>query len=157
MLSAWICLGWCLSQGQNEEALAYFKQSLALSKEIGDQLNGSQTTIHLGQAYSALRSNEEAKRLFLEAYANAQQAKWTVIILNVLVSFTEMPNGLSDETKLGVALSILSHPALTPHLRARSEQMRSELTSSLAVEQIEAAENLAKEKKPEDWAQEILK
>jgi len=146
-----------LSQGQNEEALAYFNQSLALSKEIGDQLNGTQTAIHMGQAHAALRSNEQAKRLFLEAYANAGQAKWTPIILNALVSFVEMQNGLSAETKLAVALSVLSHPAVTPNLRARCEHMRDGMTSSLTTRQIEAAENLAKDKGPEAWAQEILK
>ncbi len=146
-----------LSQGQNEEALAYFNQSLALSKEIGDQLNGTQTAIHMGQAHAALRSNEQAKRLFLEAYANAGQAKWTPIILNALVSFVEMQNGLSAETKLAVALSVLSHPAVTPNLRARCEHMRDGMTSSLTTRQIEAAENLTKDKGPEAWAQEILK
>ena len=120
-----------LSQGQNEEALAYFKQSLALSKEIGDPLNGSQTTIHMGQAYSALGCEEEAKRLFLEVYAHAQEAKWTLIIINALVSFTDIHNGLSPETKLGVALSVLSHPAVTPYMRSRSEKMRVEMISAL--------------------------
>ena len=146
-----------LSQGQNEEALAYFKQSLALSKEIGDLLSGSQTTIHMGQAYSALGCEEEAKRLFLEVYAHAQEAKWTLIIINALVSFTDIHNGLSPETKLGVALSILSHPAVTPYMRSRSEKMRVEMISALTPRQIKAAEKLAKEKRLEDWAQQILK
>jgi len=146
-----------LSQDQNEEALAYFKHSLALSKEIGDKMNGTHTIIHLGEAYAALRSYEEAKRLFLEAYASAQQAKWTLLVLHVLASFTEMHNELPTETKLAVALSVLSHPAVTPYLRSQIEQMRDEVTACLTTEQIEAAENLAKEKKPEEWAQEILK
>jgi len=146
-----------LSQGKNEEALARFKQSFALSKEIGDQLNGSQTTIHMGQAYSALGYDEEAKRLFLEAYASAQEAKWTLITMNVLISFTDVHNGLSAETKLGVALSVLSHPSITPYLRSRGEQMRDRMISSLTARQIKAAEKLAKEKRLEDWAQEILK
>jgi len=146
-----------LSQNQYEESLEHFKQSISFSKEIGDQLNGSQTIIHMGQAYSALGCSEEAKLLFLEAYANAQKAKWTVIILNVLVSFAEMQNGLSDETKLGVALSVLSHPAVTPYLRTRVEQMHAELAPSLTAKQIEAVEKLAKEKRLEDWAQEIIK
>jgi len=146
-----------LSQGQNEEAQAYFAQSLALSKEIGDQLNGSQTTIHLGQASSALGYDEEAKRLFLEAYTTAQEAKWTLIIMNALLSFTDIQNGLPAETKLGVALSVLSHPAVTPYLRSRSEKMRDKMTSSLAAGQIEAAEKLAKEHRLEELAREILK
>ncbi len=146
-----------LSQGQNKEALEQFKQSLALSKEIGDQLNGSQTIIHLGQAYAALGCDDEAKRLFLEAYSHAQKAKWTLIIMNALVSYTEIQNELSGETKLGIALSVLLHPAVTPYLRLRSEKLRDELISCLTAEQIVMAESLAKEKKPGDWAQEILK
>jgi len=146
-----------LSQDQNEEALVHFEQSIALSKEIGDQLNSSQTTIHLGQAHAALQSDDEAKRLFLEAYASAKESKWTLIILNALLSFTEMQNGLSAETRLGVALSVLSHPSVTPYLRPRGEQMRDKLTPSLTTGQIEVIEKRAKEKRCEDWAQEILK
>jgi predicted ATPase/transcriptional regulator with XRE-family HTH domain len=146
-----------LSQDQNEAALAYFSQSLTLSNEIGDQMFGTQTIVHMGQAHAALQYNEEAKRLFREAYATAQQAKWTPIILNALVSFTELQNRIPDETKLGVATAVLSHPAITPHLRARCERMRGELLSSLTAGQIKVAESQAKEKSLEAWAQEILK
>jgi len=146
-----------LAQGQNEEALKCFKESIVLSKEIGDQLNSSQTTIHLGQAYATLRRDDEAKRLFLEAYATAHEAKWTLIIMNALISFTEINNGLSAETKLGVAFSILSHPSVTPYLRLRGEKIRDKTTSSLTAGQVEAAEKLAKVKKLEVWAREILK
>jgi predicted ATPase/transcriptional regulator with XRE-family HTH domain len=146
-----------LSQGQAEEALAYFNQSLALSRGIGDQLSAAQTTIHLGQAYAALRSVELAKRLLFEAYANAYEAKWAFILLDALFSFAEIENGLSVETRLAVALSVLSHPAVTPHLRARSERMRDEIAASLTPTQIERATWLSTEKKPEAWAQELLR
>jgi transcriptional regulator with XRE-family HTH domain len=139
-----------LSEGQNEEALAYFNQSLALSKGIGNQLSAAQTAIHLGQSYAALRSDEQAKRLL-------QEAKWAFILLDALLSFVKIPNGPSDETKLAIALSILSDPAVTPHLRARSERIRDEISASLKREQIETAKNLAEEKKAEAWAQDILR
>ncbi|HJR80178.1 MAG TPA: helix-turn-helix domain-containing protein [Anaerolineales bacterium] len=146
----------CLAQRQNEEALVHFRKSIELSKEIGDQLNATKTIVRMGQAYAALRSKEDAKRLFLEAYTNAQQAKWTVILLNALVSFAEVEDGLSAETKLAVALSVLSHPAVTPNIRARSERIRNEITQCLTAGQIEIAENRAKEKMAEVLAQEIL-
>jgi tetratricopeptide (TPR) repeat protein len=146
-----------LAQGQNEEALEYFRHSIAFSKEIGDQLSAAQFTVHLGQAYAALRSNAEAKRLFLEAYADARQAKWTPITLYALISFAEMQNGLPAATKLAVALSVLSHPALTPNMRVRCERLRDETTASLSAAEIEAAENLAREKNSEELAQEILR
>jgi predicted ATPase/transcriptional regulator with XRE-family HTH domain len=145
-----------LSQDQSEAALAYFSQSLTLSNEIGDQMFGTQTIVHMGQAHAALQYNEEAKRLFREAYATAQQAKWTPIILNALVSFTELQNRIPDETKLGVATAVLSHPSITPHLRARCERIRGELSSSLTAAQIKVAESQAIEKSLEAWAQEIL-
>jgi predicted ATPase/transcriptional regulator with XRE-family HTH domain len=145
-----------LSEGENETALELFQQSLMLSKEIGDQLNGTQTAIHMGQAYAALGSNEQASRLFLEGYMNAQQARWTPIILNALLSFAEMKNGLPAETKLAVASSVLSHPAATPNLRARGERMRSELVPCLTPQQAQAVSKLIQEKKAETWAQELL-
>src|SRR5687768_11774307 len=146
-----------LSQGQTEEALAYFNQSLALSKGIGDQLSAAQTTIHLGQAYARLRSDELAKRMLFEAYASAYEAKWAFVLLDALFSFAEIENRLSAETKLAVALSVLSHPAVTPQLRARSEHMRDEMTASLKPPQIVRAKRLATEKKPEVWAQELFR
>jgi predicted ATPase len=145
-----------LKEGQNEAALAYFHQSIALSREIGDPLGASQTIIHAGQAYAALRSNEQAKQLYLEAYASARQAKWIPVLLNALVSFAELPGGLSAQTKLAVALSVLSHSAITPNLRVRCEQMRADALASLTPHQIETAQQLARAKIAEAWAQEIL-
>jgi tetratricopeptide (TPR) repeat protein len=145
-----------LSQGQCEEALAYFRQSSALSKEIGDLLNGTQTLIHMGQAHGALGAYDDARQMFLEAYTNARQAKWTPILLNALLSYVEVPNELPAETKLAVALSVLAHSAATPNLRARSEAMRDTLISLLSAEQVERAVNAAREKSPEGWASEII-
>ncbi|NTU55712.1 MAG: tetratricopeptide repeat protein [Anaerolineales bacterium] len=146
-----------LSQGQSEEALEHFSRSITLYREIGDQLNAMQPVIHLGQTYAVLESNEEAKRLFLEAYATARDNKWTLIILSALVSFIEMENDLPTETKLAVALSIISHPSVTPHLRDRSEKLRDEISSHLTADQVKAAENCTKQKTTEEWAQEVLK
>jgi tetratricopeptide (TPR) repeat protein len=146
-----------LSQGQNEDALEHFTESITLYKKIGDQLNAMQPTIHLGQTYAALQLNGEAKLLFLEAYAHALENKWTLIILSALVSFAEMQNELSPETKLAVALSVISHSAATPHLRERSERMRDKIIPDLTAEQIGMAKKLAKQKTPEVWAHEVLK
>jgi predicted ATPase/transcriptional regulator with XRE-family HTH domain/Flp pilus assembly protein TadD len=144
-------------QGQNEEAIRHFQQSISLYDEIGDQMNSAQVAIHMGQAYAAMRQDDEAKRLYLDAYSKARTYKWSPVLLNALVSFVEMPNDLPHETKLGVALSVLDHPAVTPYLRGRSEMMREAARSNLSEERIRAAEELAKEKSPEIWAQELLK
>ena len=144
------------SQGQNKEAQDYFKQSIALYQEIGDQFNSTQTTVRLGQTHAALRSNEEAERLFREIYANAQTAKWMPIIMNTLLSLAEIQGGLSAKIKLSVALSLLSHPAVTPNIRARCESLRDKTKMELSLEEINDAENIAKEKSMEIWAQELL-
>ena len=147
----------CLAQDQNEEALVHFRKSIELSKEIGDQLNATKTIVRMGQAHAALGSTEEAKSLLLEGYTKAQQAKWTVIILNALVSYVEMRNELSPEIKLAVALSVLSHPAATPNMRVRCERIRDAIMLSLPAKQVEAVNDLAKQMIAEEWAQEILK
>lgn len=144
-------------QGFDENAITHFEQSVVLYNEIGDQMNSTQVAIHMGQAYAAMRQDDEAKRLYLEAYSKAQTYKWPPVLLNALVSYTEMPNDLPYETKLGVALSVLAHPALTPYLRGRSEAMCDEAKSNLSSDMIKAAEDLAKEKMPEVWAEELLK
>jgi predicted ATPase/transcriptional regulator with XRE-family HTH domain len=145
------------SQGLHEDAITHFKQSVALYNEIGAQMNSAQVATHMGQAYAAMRQNDEAKQLYLEAYSKAQTYKWPPVLLTALVSFTEMSNDLPYETKLAVALSVLAHPAITPYLRGRSEAMRDEAKSNLSGEMIKAAEDLARDKSPELWAQELLK
>jgi hypothetical protein len=92
----------------------------------------------------------------LEAYTNAQQARWIPIILQILISQMEMQNKLLPETKLAVTLAVLSHSANTPNLRIRCERLRDGLTSLLTPKQIKSATILAMEKNPEDWAQEVL-
>lgn len=146
-----------MSQGQNEEAIDHFQQSIFLYNEIGDQMNSAQVAIHVGQAYAAMRQDDEAKQLYLQAYANALANKWPPVLLNALVSFTDMPNDLPHETKLAVALSVLAHPAVTPYLRERSEVMRDDAISNLSEEAIKTAEETVKEKSPESWAQELLR
>jgi hypothetical protein len=56
-----------------------------------------------------------------------------------------------------VVLSVTSHPSVTPHLRARSEKMRDEISSTLTPDQIKAVEDCAKQKTMEEWAREVLK
>lgn len=143
-------------EGQNEQALVCFDHSLAHSMEIGDLYDGSQTMIHMGLAHGALRSREEARRLLMEAYANASRAKWPPILLNALLALVEMEKGLPAATRLAVATSILAHSAVTPNLRARSQRLREEMKACLTVEEIEAARALAEEKKAEVWAQELF-
>jgi predicted ATPase len=146
-----------MSQDQNEEALVYFRKSVALYNEIGDQMNSAQTTTHMGQACAAMRSYDEAKKLYLDVYSNAQANQWTPLILNALISFVEIPNELSSETKLAITFSLLTHPAITPNLRRRCELIRDHAKAHLSTERIKEAEELAKEKSPELWAQELLK
>lgn len=146
-----------MSQGLNEEAIAHFKQSISLYNEIGDQMNSAQTTIHMGQAHTAMRSDDEAKRLYLEAYSKAKTYKWPPVLMNALISYIEMQNAIPHETKLAAALSVLAHAAVTPYLRGRSEAMRDDAKKSLSDEMIEVAEKLAAENSLEIWAQELLR
>jgi predicted ATPase/transcriptional regulator with XRE-family HTH domain len=147
----------CLSQDQKEKAQQLFEQSIALYDEIGDQMSKTQATIHLGQACAALNDAQGAKRLYLEAYACAQTDKWAPIILNVLLSFIELQTDLPDATKLAATLSALAHPAITPHLRERGEALCEALRPHMPAGTIQAAEQAAREKSPEHWAQELLK
>ncbi len=144
-------------KGQNEEAIAHFQQSIALYNEIGAHMNSAQAATHMGQAFAAMHQDDEAKRLFLEAYSKAQSYKWAPVLLTALISYVEISNDIPLETKLAVALSTLAHPAVTPYLRGRSETMRDDAKNILSGEMIEAAEKLAREKSPEDWAQELLR
>jgi predicted ATPase/transcriptional regulator with XRE-family HTH domain len=146
----------CLSENRNEEALELFERSLQLYREIGDQLNGTNVMIHMGQANAALQCNADARRLYLEAYVNAQKAKWTPQVLRALISFVELDD-LSNEVKLAVVLAVLSHSAVTPNLQARCEEIREGVMPMLTDKQIESARQASTEKTAEVWAQELLK
>jgi len=146
-----------LAQGQNEDALLYSQRSVALNNEIGDQLNGAQAVIHMGQAHVAMNAKEEAKRLYLEVYSNVRSNKWSLLLVNVLISYVEMEDSISPATRLAVALSALASPVITPHLRERSKAIRDAATQSLSEDLIKAAQELASQKDPEAWAQELLK
>ena len=145
-----------LSQGKNEDALAYFEQSKARMREIGDRFALLHIVVHIGQAYAALGSYGDAKQLFLEVYTEAHRAKWTPIILNVLVSFVKIEDQLPAETKLAVALSVLSHPGIDPILHNYGKRIRDENQNGLTPSQIALAEKLALEKPAEEWAEEFL-
>ena len=145
------------SQSQNEEALGYFKKGIILYNEIGDQLNGALANIHMGEAYAALQLRDEAKKLYLEVYEKAKVNNWTQLLLKTLISHVEMTKDLPYEAKLTVALNILEHTAITPYLRRHCETVINDAKANLSDETIKATEELAKEKSPEQWAQELLK
>ena len=145
-----------LEQGKNEQALANFEHSVSLSAEIGDELNGTESLVHMGQAHAALGDLKEAKGLFKQAYPVAREAKWFLVIVSTLISFIEVINGLSPETKLAVILSVLAHPGITPNMRERCERIREELRPALTSEQIEAAQQRAEATQVETWADEII-
>jgi tetratricopeptide (TPR) repeat protein len=145
-----------MSQGKNEDALAYFEQSKARMSEIGDRFALLHIIVHIGQAHAALGSFEHAKQLLLNAYAEARQAKWTPIILNVLVSFIEIEDQLSAATRLAVALSVLSNPGIDPNLHNRAKRIRDENRTGLPPSEIDLAEKMAQEKSAEEWAEQIL-
>ncbi len=146
----------CLSEGNAKEAVFHFQQSLELSKEIGDQLNATRTAVNLGQAHAALQNNEIAEQLFLESYQTAHLSKWTVIILNCLLSFIEIQNDMPPITRLSIVTSILLHPGISPNQRNRAEKLHDTLKATLSEKAVQEADALAMEKSPEVWAQEIL-
>ena len=77
--------------------------------------------------------------------------------MNAFLSYVETQPTLPVETKLAAALSILSHSSITSNLRARSECLRNEITSTLKPQELENAEKLAGDKSAEVLAQEIMK
>jgi len=146
-----------LAQGQNKDALDHFQQSVALYNEISDQLNGAVVNIHMSDAYAALQQIDEAKKLYLDVYEKAKANNWTQLLLKALISHVDMTKNLPYETKLTVALTMLEHPAITPHLRGQCDTVINDAKSHLSDEKIKVIEDLTKEKSPELWAQELLK
>jgi len=111
------------------KARELFGQSLALSNEIGDKWAGTRAIIHLGEALASLEMDQDSKRLFRQAYFNAQQARWVPTILEALTAFVSIEQEMMPETRLAVTLSILSHPAISPSIRQQAVRLRERLSS----------------------------
>jgi predicted ATPase/transcriptional regulator with XRE-family HTH domain len=146
-----------VSQGQINEALDQFHQSLALSQEIGDQWGSTNALIHIGEAQAAIGFEENARNLLQQAYANAYQAKWALIILEVLVTYLFIDHETSPTEKLAATLTVLMHPVAAPHITVKAEHLRDNLILMLDEEQVEKAKIYAQEKSADVWAREILK
>ena len=145
-----------LEQGKSKQAFENFEQSVSLSREIGDEMNSTQSMVHIGRALGTLGDIEEAMRLFKQTYSVARETNWFLVIVSILVAFMELKNRLSPEIKLAIAISVLSHTGITPNMRERCEQIREENQALLSAKQIKAAAQMAKEKQIEEWADEII-
>ena len=126
-------------ESEFQKARSLFEQSLALSEEISDKWSGTQTRIHLGEALASLGENEEAKHLFHQAYRSAQQAKWVPTIQEALIAFVAIAQDTPPETRLAATLFVLAHPAASPALQQKANQLREQFASSLTEQQLAAA------------------
>lgn len=134
-----------------ESARDLFQRSMALSDEIGDKWAGTQTRIHLGEALASLGQDGEARALFLQAYRGAQQAHWAPTILEALVAYVSVDQEMPPETRMAVALSVLSHPAASPDLHRQAAALREQMTGALTEEQVNAAHALVPKSETEWW------
>jgi len=146
-----------LTKGKYEEALAYFEDGKKHASEIGDRFVLLYFAVHKAQAYTGLGSIEEAKHFLSEAYREAVQSNWTLIILNVLVSFIEIKGELPPDQILAAALSILAHPGINPEIHDRCVRLRDESLAVLGAQQAAEAEQLAKDRSAEEWAEILLR
>ncbi|HMN58822.1 MAG TPA: tetratricopeptide repeat protein [Anaerolinea sp.] len=145
------------SRGQTQEARQYFQQSLDLSRKIGDQLAATQALIHLGEVHLTLGDRPEAQRLFRQAYANAQQAGWVSVILELLVaSIGTLDGTLPVDTKLTITLAVLEHSAATLAIRQRCERLKNEYAAALHPQQVDITLGQAKVKPAEEWARVLF-
>jgi tetratricopeptide (TPR) repeat protein len=135
-------------KGQIQNGRELFQQSLALSHEIGDQWGSTQTLIHLGEAQAALHRMNDAKQMFREAYLKAQQGKWAPTALEALIALASIDHQMPVETRLGIALSVLSHSNTSPPTHQRATQLQEQLLTALNPQQVEMSHAHAAEINP---------
>ncbi|MEJ2758478.1 MAG: NB-ARC domain-containing protein [Anaerolineales bacterium] len=145
-----------LAQGEFEEALVYLEQAKDLQNEVGDRYSFLHILVHMGQAYVASGWDEKAMGLFREAYSEAYRAKWSPIILDILISVIEMDLGLTIEERFAIAYSVLNHPGTTPMIRSRTNRIIGDYQSGLSQKQILTAQQKGKLTNAEAWAKKFF-
>lgn len=121
------------------EAIGWFRQSLALYREIGDRWSLARVLNLLGMALVQLDHHEEAAASFYEALTTALALETLPQALEALAGLAALAlRAGAQEQALLLALSVETHPQASPKARERVGQVHQSLAAQLTCAQVEA-------------------
>ncbi len=137
-----------------DSAQKLFEQSLYSSREIGDQWAATQTLIHLGQVQARFGFTRQTREVFLQAYQNAEHARWTPTLIEVLLRYVGADPNLDAAVKLEIVQAVQAHPAANPVTMNNAQELYKSLRSDGGMTRFNQPKQ--PEKSAEAWAQEIF-
>jgi tetratricopeptide (TPR) repeat protein len=128
------------SQRNDQETHDFFRASIALWNEIGEQGGLAQTLTHYGDALLRMGDLEGAHKHFLEATEVASRAEITPVVLEALVGEAEVRIARGDtRSGFGIVSSVSQHASGSYATRSRADRLRAELEPHLAAKELETA------------------
>lgn len=160
---------WCLGQTLRQLGLVYLelgeirqaeeliRQSIAQTRETGDRMLLGSALIALGTAERAAGAHERSKQHFLQALQMAIETKTITIALQALaeIAVSAMNEG-ENEVALALVTHCLQHPSVNARLKARLNDVRTELAARLTLQEIAEIEKRAGARPFDSILEELL-
>ena len=146
-----------LEQGEIGQAEELIRQSIAHTRETGDRMLLGSALITLGEVERASGASAQSKQHFLQAWQMAMETKTITVAMQALaeISVSAMNEG-ANELALELVTYGLQHPALNARLKARLNEVRTELVAQLTLQQVADIEERAATQPLASVLQELL-
>jgi tetratricopeptide (TPR) repeat protein len=146
------------AQGEPQEAVAMFRQSLDTFTELGGNWFVARVLAEMGESILALGNEAEARRVWREALRLATEIHAIPVALEALANLATLQAKQGDlEQALELLLMILDHPISLQETRHNVARMCTELEAQLTSQQVEAIRMRAQTKPFEAVVEELLR
>jgi predicted ATPase len=145
-----------LAQGDTAEAQSLLHKSLDTFAEFVTGWDVVQSLIYLGEA-TAAGSPSKARQIYLDALQQAIDAHATSLALDLLARWTDLQvQAGQTEQALELSLCVLGHSASPQEAKDRAAQLRTQVRTQLAPQQIQAIEARSQTKSFDALVAELL-
>jgi len=116
-----------------------------------------QSLIYLGEATATAGDPSQARQIYLDALQQANEAQATSLALDVLTRLGDLQAQAGHaEQALELPICVLNHPASTQETKDRATQLRTQVRTQLAPQQIQAIEARSQARSFETLVAELL-
>jgi tetratricopeptide (TPR) repeat protein len=126
------------TQGDHEEAVHWFLESMGFFRETGEYRSKVQASTALGTSLIALGDSQAAGQALHEALAEAMAAELWPETIATLAGFANLQEQQGDdEAALATLEQATRHPACSQATRDRTRKLRSEVQARLTAQQVQ--------------------
>jgi tetratricopeptide (TPR) repeat protein len=145
------------AQGEYEQALVMFHQSLDTFAELGGRQEVARVLAEMGHSLLALGDDIEAERIWRESLSIATETHGSPVALEALGGLARLQAKRGDtQQALGFLLIVLNHPASVQETKDRAARLYIELESQSTSLQVNAAHLWARSQTLETAVGEVL-